>query len=1271
MDPAKNESGQSDFFKNFLKSAEKPTAAEPPEKSKEQKNDLLSLLGAQFSETKGEKESNTKPQISPLLQKSSLASNVNITADSSKFISIKDSGKQFQYQISNPQNPQFLQSQTVTRINSNVNEYNQGDLIAIQPHFICYILNVRKNKENERAKWIRILSRKHSATKELIKLDEGIYDFSMPPTDSQRTFLAIAAGTTFALYELNLPAPNQPIECTQTFIKTGLTLCSRIQWKDANQLVLLNANEIRLFDVNQLAFTESFNLECDKTSDIGWSKNGSLAIAHDHLISIWTPGESTCDTTWDPYHNVVVDSVIFSDQITGKSGQQINGELLITGAFQNTVIRVWETRTLDCLQEITFSQDPLLEESQLSSPAALFHLHYKNDHLFITNAKSSNAYALQLVLPKTSTNAHCLRFQRLLEFDVGQPLYHAFLEPLEDHAFHVWAIQPQEFVLLLANDLPPVAEGHDTPYTPFKKESEFVSIRGQSHLKTAPNSKEKSDSDSKAELKPEQPQPESSDKKEDSPEESLPNKEESLSDKEESLPDKEESLPDKGESLPDKEESLPDKKEPLGEGQKQSSEDDPNDEKEVLPDDQTHEAPLSQQTEGPTSPSNERPNELSAESHPNDSTNTETHINDQPAEPEKSDQPDNQQPRVITEEELLEMSAKHSSEGSVSPKSSQPELLTGMDLLTRIDNSLKQKAAQQENKGTQDTGSQKSDHEGSNPELLDPSLPLPTQPPSQPPLPTEFHFSKDQSDEDSEDQPTEEEEEYINQEEDKEQTDPPRKSPAAPMPSGLPMPSFDSAASRKSSKSGKTTPMKLLKRGDQIVTLQKNEDLMTPNAFTKKKKFQNDPAGELPPQRFDSNTYQEPRDDHSNLLDRIENMFDKKIELMTRKMEAERIQREKIHRQNQEKLLVVISQTLNNTITKELNQAIQIAIEGIIPTLSNHLTVNFDDILLNPLKEHISNILSSTIQESLKGLGQILSSQVSSSVSHTIHQPVQQAFKSQFQEVLVPGFQKASENMFQQLNTTFQQGLQQKMAAMPVSSAANVSGTEEHTQVKRATDSLLQVNEVLTRTLVETQHQLLNQIRHGGDLSTSRGYTKKPDMEPVVRQELTAQRKPELKMNNNNNNIQKTNLKEVEAEDKNTKLTTSQINILAALKSSKFSDAFSLALSARNISTLLWTCKQCSPQALSTYQIPQTHIICIIQQLSVEFSTQVVLKFKWLHAAAHALDTNSDTIKEHGHSILNKALSNIKSYEGEHTLEALAIISIFNKQLQKLKKANN
>lgn len=308
----------------------------------------------------------------------------------------------------------------------------------------------------------------------------------------------------------------------------------------------------------------------------------------------------------------------------------------------------------------------------------------------------------------------------------------------------------------------------------------------------------------------------------------------------------------------------------------------------------------------------------------------------------------------------------------------------------------------------------------------------------------------------------------------------------------------------------------------------------------------------------------------NQLLQQIEKMFDRKIELMAQKMEQERLQREQQERLNQQNLLRVISETLNTTITKELNLAIQ----------------------------------------------------------RSIHDPVRLAFKKEFQEVLIPGFDKAIENMFQQLNESFISGLNKRFSELNVT----------QTQVPKEKLSQIAIKDKPTQILAKSAKVIPKEKPHQ---TSSKERTTPSQTTPIQ----TTQ------------NLSK---KEVLSDPQFRK-----IQMLVSEK--KFDKSFAVALSARDINILTATC--CIIEDLSFLsKLPQQYILCLIQQLSIQLASDTELKLKWLSSTIRHLDLSDEVCREHGAFIIQQAIENLKSHRGVAKEIAHQIAHVFGQRLKEIKK---
>ncbi|XP_067139323.1 enhancer of mRNA-decapping protein 4-like isoform X1 [Centruroides vittatus] len=335
-----------------------------------------------------------------------------------------------------------------------------------------------------------------------------------------------------------------------------------------------------------------------------------------------------------------------------------------------------------------------------------------------------------------------------------------------------------------------------------------------------------------------------------------------------------------------------------------------------------------------------------------------------------------------------------------------------------------------------------------------------------------------------------------------------------------------------------------------------------------------------------------------------------------------------------EKQAAALSQTVTVAITNKLDKTIKNEIKNsVLPHVSKFL-----DILKDQLQQEVSQKLVSSdniIRESIGKLAKnkIFSESLGQSVVSLVQPHIQMTCRDVFQTTTVPAFEKACQNLFYQLNESFQRG------------------TEEYLQhVEKNLERHRQQAQSNTEKTLGQVHEQLSHFQSS--------------VEQMVRNSLTMVHKQMLQHLERNEKQQEemlSKLKTVIQEEVKAAIAEHQLSVRALqsnmvspipqmidpqiqqqqirqlLQQGQINAAFQQALTAADLNLVIFTCETANPNQIFS-QIPcplqQPVLLSLIQQLSGDISTHTELKLKYLEEAVMNLDTKDTRTQQHLPSIL-------------------------------------
>jgi hypothetical protein len=107
-------------------------------------------------------------------------------------------------------------------------------------------------------------------------------------------------------------------------------------------------------------------------------------------------------------------------------------------------------------------------------------------------------------------------------------------------------------------------------------------------------------------------------------------------------------------------------------------------------------------------------------------------------------------------------------------------------------------------------------------------------------------------------------------------------------------------------------------------------------------------------------------------------------------------------------------------------------------------------------------------------------------------------------------------------------------------------------------------------------------------------------------------------------------------------------NVQKLMNSKNYEEAFSVTLTARNLELLSKVCSSTAPQTvLRSGSLSMATILCLIQQLGFDLTSEVALKLSWLNEALVQVDSKEKTAAQHGPKILVKLKQNLEKVNAQ------------------------
>eukprot|EP00457_Paulinella_chromatophora_P000809 gb/GEZN01000809.1/.p1 GENE.gb/GEZN01000809.1/~~gb/GEZN01000809.1/.p1 ORF type:complete len:1179 (+),score=186.48 gb/GEZN01000809.1/:70-3606(+) len=351
----------------------------------------------------------------------------------------------------------------------------------------------------------------------------------------------------------------------------------------------------------------------------------------------------------------------------------------------------------------------------------------------------------------------------------------------------------------------------------------------------------------------------------------------------------------------------------------------------------------------------------------------------------------------------------------------------------------------------------------------------------------------------------------------------------------------------------------------------------------------------------------------ATLLARLDQLFYRHHKNIASLIERERQKRLAEEKARMEELLRGISHTINTVFAAHIDRAIHTHMtRALTPEVSESLAKEMAPVLEHVIRQSVQQARLSD-QPQTRVEVQVPPAQ---ELASSLKSPMQEAFATGFQNVLLPSFEASTRSMFQQIHATMQQALKGPQA----------TSYRSQFEAQRAATSAL-INEVkalehsiedIKRTQAESQAHLLA--------------------------ELGAQIRELAEVASTSNSVR--------VEEQKPQDPKSEIRDLMVKE--QFDASFYCALSSGDLSLLMWLCSELDPEVLLTTKVEAHKLsppvsLSLLQQLGYDLSSDSETKFSWIRELLMALQPSNPLIAAHVPAILREVLTRVNEYLAVNT----------------------
>ncbi|XP_033125273.1 enhancer of mRNA-decapping protein 4-like isoform X2 [Anneissia japonica] len=361
---------------------------------------------------------------------------------------------------------------------------------------------------------------------------------------------------------------------------------------------------------------------------------------------------------------------------------------------------------------------------------------------------------------------------------------------------------------------------------------------------------------------------------------------------------------------------------------------------------------------------------------------------------------------------------------------------------------------------------------------------------------------------------------------------------------------------------------------------------------------------------------------------RMESIFTKFSDTERQKMKLSQQE----DKQKQDKLMDNISHTLRQSVTTKLDKTVKAEIQqNILPQIEKmvqplgerlHETVSHKITATNDImRENISKLVKS--RSTTEAMGQ--------AAANTLSNTIQSTYRDAFHTSILPAFERSCQNMLSQVNAAFESGTREYLQHVD---SQMQDLRQKHVDAK---DPVVAELKALVANFKESSAQLhidtssLIQEEIGAKLDQSLERMEKSmlsSIKEVVKEELT------VALQDHSVTVQDSISAAIRSQTPlpQIDLQVTQTKIAQQLSQGHINEAFQTALSASDLRLVLFACKSFSPDDLFG-QVPcpvdQPVILSLLQQLSHELDTDTDIKYSYLDECVLAIDPSNVLTREH------------------------------------------
>jgi enhancer of mRNA-decapping protein 4 len=373
------------------------------------------------------------------------------------------------------------------------------------------------------------------------------------------------------------------------------------------------------------------------------------------------------------------------------------------------------------------------------------------------------------------------------------------------------------------------------------------------------------------------------------------------------------------------------------------------------------------------------------------------------------------------------------------------------------------------------------------------------------------------------------------------------------------------------------------------------------------------------------------------------------------------------------KIDVDFNKRLEKIIREEIGKGLQ---SQITHNLLEHVREQIARELAERFKS-IENIIKDNVNKLFKSKSVLES--LTQSVTQSMQALIVNSYRDTFQKTIVPNFEKACQNMYQQVNNSFSKGTQDYLVEFEQLARQYRKLFDENKdplllQLKQYNEQMhSNAQQVANEMASSLQQQFDSHLRNSNAILQD---TIISSVKAIVKEEIhLAMRDQQHTLTDKlisqirSGHVTPINLPSNSPYHHASSIATTtqeaQMQITSFLQKGQLNSAFQVALCAADLHLLMNLCELVNPTQVfeqtvnpltkkAQCQLQQPVILSLIQQLSQDLSSNVELKVKYLEEAICNLDLTNALTREHTPAVIGQLIAKLQLYVQNHPNEKIS-----------------